>query len=449
MISLRPFARAVQACRGSVAIAAACAVLAGSAACARRVVPGPAARDAAWWWWPSTGAPQNGPSVPLVYVLSGTLDTLARSRWPASVPPAARYVLVWRGERRAVPTGDTVRPLVAAYTRVTSEARAAGASVGGLQIDIDVPTASLRSYAVWLDTVRRALPPGTTLSVTGLLDWFRDGTAIARVADAVDEVVPQFYDIEPRSTMPGIAHPVDLATWLPRLEALERPYRLGLATFGRIERVESVNGRTTRLAYRDLTPLDLVERFTRLGDVAATAGRERVVTFIDPSAGPHRRTYQLLVPPADAVGSGHALMAACGRWCAGVAFFRWPAAHESLVVGPRPEKDGHGNRVPTLDVEPMTCAPLWCADVTLVTLGRFPEHDAEIVLESSTPVRLVQAASVNRTVAASPRALVIRVPAWHGQARLPLGRIFTDRPARFSLQVPPDAPAPRSPPSHR
>jgi hypothetical protein len=91
-------------------------------------------------------------------------------------------------------------------------------------------------------------------------------------------------------------------------------------------------------------------------------------------------------------------MAACGRWCAGVAFFRWPAAHESLVVGPRPEKDGHGNRVPTLDVEPMTCAPLWCADVTLVT--RFPSttpRSCSVV----NPVRLVQAASVNRTVAAS------------------------------------------------
>lgn len=435
MITPRPFARAVQACRSGVAVAAACVVLAGSAGCARRVVPAPAGRDAAWWWWPSTGAPQHGPSVPLVYVLTGTLDTLARSHWPASVPPATRYVLVWRGERRAVPTGDTVRPLVAAYTRVASEAHAAGASVGGVQIDVDVPTASLRSYAMWLDALRRALPPGTTLSVTGLLDWFRNGTAIARVADAVDEVVPQFYDLAPGGATPGIAHPVDLATWTPRLDALRRPYRLGLATFGRIEAVDNAGGRTTRVAFRDLTPLDLAERYERHAEVATTVGRERVVTYGDPLGRADGRTFQLVVPPDDVIEAGHALMAACGRWCAGVAFFRWPAEADSLVVGPAAEPGAHQPAPMTIDVAPAACSPLWCADVSVVTSSRFPDTDATVMIVSSEPLRLVHGAGAGRSVAVSGSAIAVRIPAWHGRDRVPVGRLFTDRPARITLDA--------------
>ena len=51
----------------------------------------------------------------------------------------------------------------------------------GVQLDIDSPTGSLAEYADFLREVRKTLPPGMGISITALLDWFRDGTAVAEI----------------------------------------------------------------------------------------------------------------------------------------------------------------------------------------------------------------------------------------------------------------------------
>ena len=60
--------------------------------------------------------------------------------------------------------------------------RAAGARVAGIQIDFDAATRQLDRYGNALQQLRRALPPGCKLSVTGLLDWAKTGTWQSSIA---------------------------------------------------------------------------------------------------------------------------------------------------------------------------------------------------------------------------------------------------------------------------
>src|SRR5206468_3914399 len=83
--------------------------------------------------------------------------------------------------------------------------RAAGNPVAGLQIDFDSGTRHLADYAAFLRDLRRRLPAGCRLGVTGLLDWSSQGdpAALGELGDAVDEVVLQTY--QGRRTIPGYA----------------------------------------------------------------------------------------------------------------------------------------------------------------------------------------------------------------------------------------------------
>lgn len=104
--------------------------------------------------------------------------------------------------------------------------RAAGNRVAGLQIDFDAGTRHLAGYAAFLRHLRRELPPGTALGVTGLLDWSANGdpAGLARLAGTVDEVVVQIY--QGRHVIPGYQR------YLARLARLPVPFRVGLLQGG-------------------------------------------------------------------------------------------------------------------------------------------------------------------------------------------------------------------------
>jgi hypothetical protein len=103
----------------------------------------------------------------------------------------------------------------------------------GLQVDCDVPTRRIGAYAEVLRRLRDALPPGTHLSVTMLLDWAysRD---LATLMQAVDAVVPQFYnaylpiDLSGQTPLVGGS---DLVRVVRKLEEVGRPYRIGFGTY--------------------------------------------------------------------------------------------------------------------------------------------------------------------------------------------------------------------------
>jgi len=104
--------------------------------------------------------------------------------------------------------------------------RAAGNRLEGLQIDFDAATPGLDRYRAFLEQVRRELPPGTRLSITGLLDWSANGdpAELARLAGLVDEVVIQTY--QGRTTIPGYA------TWFRRIDTLPLTHKIALVEGG-------------------------------------------------------------------------------------------------------------------------------------------------------------------------------------------------------------------------
>lgn len=138
--------------------------------------------------------------------------------------PHVRRAKVWltvRAERLDwnVQVWDAVRAMLARW-------RAAGNRLEGLQIDFDAATPGLDRYRAFLEQVRRELPPGTRLSITGLLDWSANGdpAELARLSGLVDEVVIQTY--QGRTTIPGYAD------WFRRIDTLPLTHKIALVEGG-------------------------------------------------------------------------------------------------------------------------------------------------------------------------------------------------------------------------
>ena len=143
-----------------------------------------------------------------------------------------------------------------------------GATVAGLQLDLDVPTRLLTRYARVLRAVRASLPGGVRLSVTGLPTWIGSG-GLGEVLDAVDFWTPQLYGAEIPTTAERvipIASPSATARMVERVRGLNKPFYAGLAAYG-YALVYDAGGRLVELR-GDLDParvasdknLELVER---------------------------------------------------------------------------------------------------------------------------------------------------------------------------------------------
>jgi Protein of unknown function (DUF3142) len=200
----------------------------------------------------------------------------------------------------------------------------------GIQIDCDVPTKRLGAYAEVLRALRAALPEGTHLSVTMLLDWAH-GRDLPVLMESVDAVVPQFYnaylpiDLSGQTPLVGGS---DLERVVKKLEDIARPYRIGLATYEQCSLYDA-----TGTLLRPAIPLS-PEQVLNAGGIAQRVlrGDENVLI--------------VRMPQAAKVGSfslttGQVLAFACGtptgmakrladlrrlapRHCAGVLLFRLP-----------------------------------------------------------------------------------------------------------------------------
>jgi hypothetical protein len=104
--------------------------------------------------------------------------------------------------------------------------RRAGNNVIGIQIDFDARTRYLNEYVDFLRDLRQRLPQNYRLSITGLLDWSSnaDVEVIGQLKGVIDEVVVQTYQ--------GRQSIADYAAYLPRMNRLGLPFRIGLVQGG-------------------------------------------------------------------------------------------------------------------------------------------------------------------------------------------------------------------------
>jgi hypothetical protein len=411
---------------------------------------GPPPWEVGYWYW-RHAAHEAGPvhsrvTPDVVYVQVGVLSPsgIGESRWPSSVPPAKSYVATWRSDEQKPPDPALVAVLAKAHRRVEAEAAALGQHVVGLQLDIDCPTRSLPAYADFLRSLRREVGSTSRISITALLDWFRRDTQVRPVVTAVDEYVPQFYDARPSGPGGEIAEPIAAERWAPILNELGTPYKIGIAVFGRIQRVRSqAGGADVREAFRDATLLDLWSR--GLGPPRVETGRagERVLRWqaarrLPPALEAGDRV-QAIIPTSASVRAAYAAARAFGGLCSGVVFFRWPGSHETLALYPDEITEAlagvKNDGPPELRAADGACVDRACADLTARLQDRFPTAPIELRLEASTDVEYLvptHAAVTLRQIAA--RQIVVVIPPFVGERQVLLGRVFSRQPARYEVR---------------
>jgi hypothetical protein len=190
----------------------------------------------AFFLWAGVRPPADLAKAETVYLLWGEV----RGEDPSHVavlrpePPRTSGPEIWlviRAERLDW-SGGVHRQLLAEAQRW----RARGNRLAGIQVDFDAATLRLGTYAAFLRDLRRRIPADMKLSATGLMDWSSgagedDLTALKGV---LDELVVQTY--QGRTTVPGYQR------YLPSLERLAMPYRLGIIEGGEWEPPASLAG---------------------------------------------------------------------------------------------------------------------------------------------------------------------------------------------------------------
>ena len=406
-------------------------------------------------------------AVDLLYVQAGRLGLwspverpasvrlVGDTRWPANLPKAAAYFALWRNTGSVSPGTDLVPELIAKYQEMKQQAAKAGQRLVGLQIDHDCPTDSLQEYARFLKELREALPPEDLLSITALLDWFRPGTRVVDVLRWVNEYVPQFYDVEPAWLQPKdpvpIAKAINPSKWGPIFNTYGCPYRIGIATFGRIAWVKPQPFKTVERRYfRDLSPVHIVthKEFARIAELHNDAGeavvryeakRDVAIEYYRFSPGD---IIEMVLPTQESVYSAYTAAKAFGGLCAGVVFFRWPENDEALVLLPDEVQDiivGHGlaSRRSQVEAEDGECALVGCANLYVRLGERYPKKPVSLWIHSSSELEYILPAERVSMKVRGPRTLEINIPPYAGEPRLYLGRAVTRDHAEFTLKTTP------------
>jgi hypothetical protein len=213
-----------------------------------------AARDVpvAFWAW-RTQAPSEAEVAEVaretkaqtLFLRAGQIHfedkTLKRVRAVAGrLPRSVELHLVYNSTRALLAEFERLDPdklasvISEAYAQDLSRARVDGASVAGLQLDIDAPTRLLEHYARVVRATRAMLPKGTLLSVTGLPTWM-EAPSLNDLLAAVDFWIPQCYG----STIPqkleeniSISSPRAVARAVNRARTFGRPFYAGLSAYG-------------------------------------------------------------------------------------------------------------------------------------------------------------------------------------------------------------------------
>ncbi len=422
-----------------------------------RVTRGNPATPPPWtigfWLWPGASIDATAAGThpfDVLYVQAGRVDSYFKNsvswRWPTQIPQAAEYWALWRYDPPAIPADAQIDVIARDFVKRRDEASARGQTVIGIQLDYDCPTDDLPQYASFLEKLAKALPPGSRISMTALLDWFREGTRVRELLEHTNEFVPQFYDAAPNmeGQLRGIAEPVDAARWAPVFNAFGIPYRVGITTFGRI--VFTRKGEAQ--FFRDLAPLDVLGRIG-LSTVSAgqtPAGEQRSILRVERpvilnywSLRPGDQI-ELIMPTRRSVLAAYGAAKQMGGHCEGVAFFRWPVSEETLVLNPAQVLGWVTSSdivpgPPRVDAVEGNCVAVCCWDLQLRIADRLPEHAVTYRIQSSRPLEyfLPDVRIKSRIAVSSASSIRVELPALHGVGNLYLGRAVTMQPAQFTV----------------
>ena len=403
-----------------------------------------------WSWSAIDATAAGGHPFDVLYVQVGRVDDYHKNSaswpWGGNMPPAKEYWALWRCDPPAKLNEIQIPVIAGDFIKRKEEAAAKGQTIVGLQLDYDCPTNDLAEYASFLEKLKRALPGGTKISITALLDWFRTDTKIREVLAHTNEFVPQFYDNAPSQggATKGIAEPIDFARWGKTFNSFKVPYHVGISTFGRILAIQ--NGSTR--AFRDLAPLDVLEHpgLKSISVEQTASGERRSVMQVE---RPTQINYwplktgdrvEIIMPTRQSVLAGCDAVKQMGEFCSGVIFFRWPGSQESLVLNPSQVLSwithadiALGN--PTLAAEEGNCAAVSCMDLDLRIPNQLPENTTIFTIRSSLPLEyfLVNEKIKSRISVTGASTMRLELPAFHGTGRVYLGRAVTLEEAKFTV----------------
>lgn len=418
-------------------------------------IPRPVWSTGFWFWYGSASDNATMPELDAIYFQAGVIrDTsgpYSSEPWavyaeiPASLPAASEYWIVFRYDRQAIPGLDAVPYLAQKIRTLRADAERRGLPLHGVQLDIDSPTLRLADYAEFLAAVRAELPDNMELSITALLDWFRDGTSVGDVIAQVDEFVPQFYDLgDPASyEETAIAAPIDADRWGPLFARFGKRYKIGISTFGRARMV--VRNQDTRIS-RGLTPLDLglnpgFDLSTSTNDAQELVLRYRATRparlgYQELEAGD---TIEFVLPTPATVEAAVASAKQMPGPMGGMIFFRWPNEAEVLTMAPE-EVLAAAGLTKSVPAHPLAvvyidggCVSVDCVDLYLADRSPLSPQPVSYTIATSGPLEYFlpnESLPIKMTQAGK---LELSLPPYTGRGRMYLGRAVSEHPVEFTV----------------
>jgi hypothetical protein len=441
---------------GLLLLLIACIVTSGCVGTLESQQPAPKFTTGFWFWAGSSPfVLLHSKETDVVFFNASTVETpspmnVRQSAIYAEIPdrlPAAReYWAVFRVGGQRLPDIRMAHMISDATDRLVGDARDKDLHLAGIQLDIDSPTNSLAQYAAFLREVRKGLPKGLQISVTALLDWFRDGTSVSEVVREVDEFVPQFYDVDYNSMSRGaIAAKFDAAHWGPILNRYDKRFRIGISTFGRARVVRASNPSPF---YRDLVPMDvagnpdfsLQTARNEAGETVLSYRASRKVRIGYSDIGPGD-TVQFVLPTPEEIHAAVDGARSVHGYCAGVVFFRWPSDNESLTMQPDEVMEATGVAVqktpPGIRQIDGKCAAVKCVDLYLTNGTVLSPKYLRYRIRASTELEyfLPDPGSKIPVRMTGPAELELSLPPWCGRDRMLLGRAVTSNAASFTVET--------------
>lgn len=431
-----------------------------------------------FWFWhgSSTDDAWSSGSLDVLFVHVGTLrnatapyslrsktGTRAHEEWrvhgilPDNLPAARAYWLVFRFERQGVPDLAAASILAREVSRLQGAARTRQLNLAGVQLDIDSPTGALSQYASFLREFRKGLPAGLELSITALLDWFRNGTAIADVIKEADEFVPQFYDVGDYESSGGgnaIAATIDSTRWGPVFNRFGKRFRIGISTFGRARLVRREDPSRSKYAgvasFRDVTPLEIATnpafelQTTRSpANELVLSYRTRRTTRIGYNDFEPGDTVQFILSTPDAIRAALESARRIGGHLAGVVFFRWPSADEALAMQPAEVliaaglTNEAGRRPSSILAIDGGCAAVKCVDLYLENANPFSPQLVRYRIRASTELEYFLPEAKMPVRMTAPSELTLSLPPYCGRGRMYVGRAVTANSADYVVEEEP------------